>query len=69
MSAVAGIFGSIIGVVGSAVAGSVTVLVVFLLFKSGTMGDAWAFATAIVTGGWGALTEFWGFLRELAAAV
>lgn len=63
-----GFLGSIVGFVALAVAGSVAAVITFILWKSGTLGDAWTTIQVFITGGWGALGQFWGFLRELVGA-
>ena len=68
MSAVFGVIGSIIAVIGTAVAGSVTAVVFVILLKSGTIGDMWSLAMAFVTGAWNALGSFFSFLGELVRA-
>ena len=68
IQAVFGFFGSIVGAVALAIAGSVAAVIFFILWKSGTLPDMWGVVAAFVSGAWGALGEFWGFLRELAAA-
>lgn len=68
VSAVFGFFGSIIGAIALAIAGSVAAVIFFILWKSGTLPDAWGAVTALISGAWGALGEFWAFLRELVAA-
>lgn len=68
MSAVFGFLGSVVGAIALAIAGSVSAVIFVVLWKSGTLPDAWGALTAFISGAWGALGEFWGFLRELVAA-
>lgn len=68
VQAVFGFFGAIIGAIALAIAGSVTAIIFVVLWKSGTLGSAWDTVQAFITGAWGALGQFFGFLRELVAA-
>jgi hypothetical protein len=67
MQGILGFFGAIISAVALAIAGSVAAVIFVVLWKSGTLPAAWGLATAFVTGAWGALSDFWGLLRELAS--
>jgi hypothetical protein len=68
MQAVFGAIGSIVAAVALAIAGSVTAVIFVILWKSGTLPAAWGVLTAFVSGAWGALGDFWGFLRKLVEA-
>jgi hypothetical protein len=65
MQAIFGFLGSIVTAVALAIAGSVAVVVIVALWKSGTLPDAWGALTAFISGAWGALASFWAFLTEL----
>ena len=67
MQAIFGFLGSIVSAVALAIAGSVAAVVTVALWKSGTLPEAWGWATAFISGAWGALASFWAFLRELVA--
>lgn len=65
IQAVFGFFTSVVGAIALAIAGSVAATIFVILWKSGTLDDAWGLATTFVSGAWGALGNFWGFLRDL----
>jgi hypothetical protein len=68
MQAIFGFLGSIIAAIALAIAGSVAATIFVILWKSGTLDDAWGTLTAFISGAWAALGQFFGFLRELIAA-
>jgi hypothetical protein len=68
IQSVFGFFGAIIAAVALAIAGAVGATIFLILWKSGTLPDAWGVVAAFISGAWGALGSFFGFLRELVAA-
>lgn len=68
IQSVFGFFGAIVAAVALAIAGSVAAIIFVILWKSGTLGDAWGVVAAFVSGAWGALGQFFAFLRELVGA-
>ena len=68
IQSVFGFFGAVVGAIALAIAGSVAAVIFFILWKSGTLDNAWGAVTAFISGAWGALGSFWDFLTKLVAA-
>ena len=65
MSAVAGIFGSIVGVVAAIIGGAVTITVIVVLWKSGALPGLVDLAGSLIGLAASAIAGFFGFLGDL----
>lgn len=63
--AILGFFGSIIGLVATAIAAAATITLIIVLWKANALDDAAGWVTALISGGFGAVGNFFDFLREL----
>jgi steroid 5-alpha reductase family enzyme len=65
MQAVIGFFGSIVALVATVVAAAAGITFLIVLWKSGALPEAVGWVTALIGGAFGAVGNFFGFLREL----
>jgi hypothetical protein len=63
--AVLGFFGSIVALVAAIVATAAGITFFVVLWKSGALPEVVGLATALISGAFAAVGEFFGFLREL----
>jgi ABC-type Fe3+-siderophore transport system permease subunit len=64
-AAVFGFFGSIVGLVATVVATAAGITFFIVLWKSGALPDVVGLAGALISGAFGAVTAFFGFLGDL----
>jgi polyferredoxin len=65
MQAIFGFLGSLIGLVATLVAAAAAMTFVVVLWKAGALDDAANWVTALIGGAFDAVSNFFGFLREL----
>jgi hypothetical protein len=63
--AILGFFGSIIGAVATIIAAAATITLIIVLWKANALDDAAGWVTALITGFFGAVGQFFGFLGDL----